>query len=317
MILVACANAGVDRTYLVPGFSLGGFHHPEETRTAAGGKGINVARVLRGLGDPVTVTGFVGGHSGRLIADELLALGARPQFVSAPGESRSCINIVDPLSGRCTRVDEWGPELDESHVEGLRRRWAELLPECELAIISGSAPPGAPASLYRDLALAAHRAQRPVVLDAHDEPLALALEAGPDVIKPNQEELEALAGRELGTVQEIVSAALSLTARGVGTVIASLAQRGAIAVTGDGECVMATPPAVEALNPVGGGDALVAGYAHAMRAGLPLDERLRWAVAAGTASTLTLGAAACGRDEVERLLPGVIISRLDRWGAEV
>ncbi len=312
MILVLCANAGIDRTYEVSNFAVGGFHHPGRVRVAAGGKGINVARALRSLGQAVTVTGFVGGGSGQFIEADLRELGAHPAFVRIAEESRLCINIVDPFNRQCTRVDELGPLVSPSEVKRLSTAWRRLLGDCQLAIISGSAPRGVPFHLYRDLVHAARQASRPIILDAHDEPLKLAIEVGPDVVKPNHEELEKLMRESLSIPDGIVKAGRELVDKGVKMVLVSLAEQGAIGVTAGAGIWRVEPPPIEVVNPVGGGDAMVAGLAAATIEGQPFGERLQWAVAAGTVSAQQFGAAACSRADVEALAAQVRLTRLDK-----
>jgi tagatose 6-phosphate kinase len=301
MILVLCANAGVDRTYEVPHYRLGGFHHPARAWIAPGGKGVNVGRVLSALGTQATITGFAGGIAGGFIESELEALGVRSAFVKVAGESRACINVIDSAAGVCTRLDECGLTVGEADVDRLRGLWQDLLPACSVAVISGSAPPGTPDTLYRDLVVAARQAGRPVVLDAHDAPLSAAIDAGPTAVKPNLEELEALVGRTLSVPGGVVEAGERLLGRGVGAAFISLAERGAIAVSAAGAW-WARAPQVTVINPVGGGDSMVAGLAEAIAGGQTVLDQLRRAVAVGTASMLQFGAGVCDAGEAERLV---------------
>ncbi len=312
MILVLCANAGMDFTCKVDGFAAGGFYHPHHVRRVAGGKGINVARALRRLGHTVTVTGFVGGATGRFVENDMQHLGVTSSFVHIRGESRLCLNIIDPSCGCCTRVDEPGPFVSPEEVQELAVTWRRLVGSCELAVISGSAPPGVPADFYHDLVSAAKRAACPLILDAHDELLACAVKAAPDVITPNRAELERLLHRRFATRGEIVQAACRLLEYGIKVVLVSLAQEGAVAATARGPAFYLRAPQVEVINPVGAGDVMVAGMAAAMVRNEPLEEQLRWAVAAGTAAVGQFGAGDCDPAQVMALLPRVQLTRLDK-----
>ncbi|MCD6359987.1 MAG: 1-phosphofructokinase, partial [Armatimonadetes bacterium] len=169
MITILCANAGVDKTYGIANFVAGGFYHPESVLTAAGGKGINVARVLSVLGVPNRVTGFAGGNNGRYLASQLLDSGSQPDFVSIAEESRVTITIVDRVQHTHTRVDEVGALVTPGEVDKLIARWRKLMGSTKMAVISGSAPRAVTKELYAELTDIARKARVPLILDAHDE----------------------------------------------------------------------------------------------------------------------------------------------------
>ncbi len=311
MITVLCANAGVDKTYEVENFAVGGFYHPRRTITAPGGKGINVARVLKTLGQPVVVTGFAGGNNGRFLTQHLRSSGIQADFVPIGEESRVVISIIDGAQGTQTRVDEVGPLVTPSEVDRLRRKWDRLLDRSDLAVIAGSAPRGVSLDLYGELVETARKKKAPLILDAHDELLARALSARPVVIKPNLSELQRLVNGQLSVPDGVVEAGKQLVGDGINVVVTSLGARGAIAVTDKHGIWWARPPKVKVVNSVGSGDALVAGFAAASMERKPFDERLRLAVAAGTANAATFGAGACSEQEISKLLPEVKLKRLD------
>ena len=127
MLLVMCANAGVDRTYEVEGYACGGFYQASAGHVSAGGKGINVARALHALGRQVVLTGFLGGFSGDFVHCELDRLGLAGEFSRIREESRTTITVVDRASGTVTRLDERGPEISEAEVELLCAQWEQRL----------------------------------------------------------------------------------------------------------------------------------------------------------------------------------------------
>lgn len=302
MLLVMCANAGVDRTYEVEGYTCGGYHRPHAGYVSAGGKGINVARALRALGRQVVVTGFLGGFSGDFVYCELDRLGLAGEFSRISGESRTTIAVVDRATGVVTRLDERGPEVSEEDVELLCAGWAELVGYASAAVISGNPPPGMSPEAYGRLTAAARRQGVPVLVDAHEEFLRQALPAAPDVISPNLAELSWLSGHPLEGMQEIVAYSRSLTEGGVGTVCTTLGARGAVVVTAHGEAFEVVAPEVEVVSPVGAGDCAVGGWLAAMEEGRDLRERGRWAVAAGAAACRHAAAAEITREEVEELV---------------
>jgi len=315
MVLVMCANAGIDRTYEVENFALGAYHTPRRFRADAGGKGVNVARSLRALGLEVALVGFAGGMSRQFIAGRLARQNIVTDLVPIGEDSRLCINIVDPVHKSQTRVDEVSPLVTPDEVARLKRQWWRLLERVELAIISGSAPRGVPFHFYAEMVFLAKQKQVRVILDARDQLLEAAIEAAPDVIKPNLAELERLIGSSLSVPEGVVEAGRALISRGIRTVIVSLGNRGAIFLTPDQGEYWAAPPEVEFVSSVGCGDAMVAGLAAATVRREPLEQRMRWAVAAGASAASTFGAALELKEDVEKLLPGVVVERLDQGTA--
>jgi len=290
LITVLCANAGVDKTYEVDNFAVGGYYHPAAMSTVAGGKGINVARVLQALDQPHVIAGFAGGNNGRFINRNLLDGGFRTDFVNIAEESRVTINIVDREQRTQTRVDEVGPLVTPTELGRLHDTWRKHLERSTLAIIAGSAPRGVNLELYGALIEAARPLKVPVILDAHDELLARAIDARPAVISPNLAELQRLVRRQLSVPDGVVRTATDLADQGISVVLVTLGARGAIAVTRSRGVWWARPPAIERVSSVGSGDAFVAGFAVASVQRKPTEERLRLAVACGAANAETFGA---------------------------
>ncbi|MBC7287723.1 MAG: 1-phosphofructokinase family hexose kinase [Armatimonadetes bacterium] len=317
MILVLCANAGVDRTYEVDNFAVGQYHHPHRQHVTAGGKGINVARTIRALGLKVTVTGFVGGVAARFIEHEIARIGARPAFVRIGEESRVCINIIDRHSRSQTRLDELGPLVTPSEVDRLRERWRVMLQEAKLAVISGSAPRGAPKDLYAELVDVCRGAGVPVILDARDELLAHALAAKPTVVRVNVSEAEGVVGRTLALPGGVYEVARQWVDWGVEEAIISFGAQGAIGVGRDGQAFWARPPEVEYVSGVGSGDAMVGGIAAAMYSGLSLLEQLRWGTACGAANAASFGACLFDRRAVHSYVSGVEVILLEPGGRPI
>ena len=314
MILVLSANAGLDRTYLVSNFTVGMYHHPRRFRVLPGGKGVNVARVLRQLGDEVIVTGFCGGHTGAALTSMLKADGVRTEFVRIAEDSRTCLNIVDETTKVQTQLDEVGPLVSPSELSQLSHQWGRLLQHAQMVVIAGSAPRGVPFDAYVDLIFTAKERKLPVILDVREPYLSPAVQAGPTVLKPNLNELNALAGSELSVPAGVAQAGRDLLRYGIKMVLASLGKQGAIAVTGEAGSWWAKPPQTDAVSDVGSGDAMVAGLVHASLSRVSLQARLRWAVAAGTVNAAQFGAGLCDRAEVEKLVEGVQVQPLTPEG---
>lgn len=285
MIATITLNSAIDRTYYVNGFAAGGVHRVARKIDEPGGKGNNVAKVARQLGSDVTASGFTAGGSGAFIEERLAERGIGADFVRIDGESRVCLNIVDETNGASTELLEAGPAVAPQDIERLKATVRALAARNRVVAMSGSLPPGAPASLYAELIGIVREAGALAFLDTSGAAFAAALPARPDAIKPNEQELAAWAGRESLSEEEVVAAALRLS-QDVPNVCVTLGGRGAIAVL-DGRVFRVTPPAIRAVNTVGCGDAFVAGLAVATARGVAPEERLRLAAAAAAANALS------------------------------
>jgi tagatose 6-phosphate kinase len=311
LITVLCANAGVDKTYEVPNFAVGGFYHPSAASTVAGGKGINVSRALMALHQVNTILGFSGGNNGRFIAADLMEADLKADLVNIAEESRVTINIIDRTQHTQTRVDEVGPLVTPTEVRRLRDRWARNLRGSTMGIIAGSAPRGVNLDLYAELVEIARSMKKPVFLDAHDELLARAVAAGPTVITPNLSELQRLVGRQLSVPEGIIATGTELLEEGIRVVLVTLGARGAIGMTPSSGIWWARSPSVERVSSVGCGDAFVAGFAVGSMERRPFEERLRLAVACGAANAETFGAGNITAARVAELEADVTLDRLD------
>lgn len=306
MFVCVNANAAIDKTVVVRNFTLDRIHRPEQVVQLPGGKGINGARALQTLGEQAHVVGWAAGYAGQFIAAGLQAEGLPAEWGWCPGESRTCLSIVDPLRGGVTELYESGPAVPAAQLEELRALVARLAPGAAFVTLTGSLPPGVPADFYADLARSAAAAGAPVALDCGGEALRLGLESGClTLIKPNQAELEALLGRTFHNLEECRQAALDTSTRYGTLVVLSLGAQGAVAARA-GETWLARPPALEVVSAVGSGDSLLAGLAQGLAQGLPLPEALRRGVAAGSANALSVGAGRFTRAEFEQVLAGVV-----------
>lgn len=310
MIVTVTLNAAVDKTYKVENFALDRVHRPSEEITVAGGKGINVARVLKELGQKPVATGFVGGANGRIITLGLDDEGILHEFVQVHGESRLCIAVVDPTNGTQTEVNENGPGVNENELGELRRRLSKLLRKADYLVLSGSAPPGVPDDFYAEAIGMAHSAGIRTVLDASGNHLQHGIKAMPFMVKPNEVELSAIVGRELLTLEEIINAAKDLAGTGIPVVVVSLGRSGGIIT--DGERVWhARPPEIKFISAVGSGDAMVAAIIDGIIHNLDLPDCLRIGTAAGAGNAASYGAGFVKKEQIDRLLDGVVVEELD------
>jgi tagatose 6-phosphate kinase len=275
----------------------------------AGGKGVNVSRVLQTLGTESVATGFLGGHTGLEVRERLIAEGIRDAFVTVEGESRLCLKILDTKARTQTEVNEAGPVVTTEEQGAFRERFGLLMNDVSTVALCGSLPPGVPPEFISDLVkLAKDRGVRTVV-DTSGEALRLALEEAPDIIKPNAFEVSELLGREIETIGEAADAGREILRLGVHLVAITMGRCGAVIVDQSGAW-FATPPEVEFRSAVGSGDAFVAAMIHVLQDGrLPADA-LRYATAAGAANAASYGSGVVERHTVENLVPRVTVTPL-------
>ena len=310
MITTITLNPAVDKLYLVDGITEGTVMRVQQVLNTAGGKGLNVSRVARQLGQEVTALSFAGGENGDFLIRELEDSGISCNFVPVSGQTRCCINIRDSRTGRHTEFLEPGQPVAEEAFQALLRRYEAVLPQTKVVTISGSTPKGTPDNFYATLIQMAHRAGVPVILDTSGTTLSRALAAKPTMIKPNREELAALAGIDPDNTAAILRFARQLCRDGIGQVVVSLGSEGAILVT-ESFALRGIAPKVEAVNTVGCGDSMVAGFAVAMARGLCPEDALRLAMACGAANATDLRTGWVDPAKTEEYLPQCKTERID------
>jgi 1-phosphofructokinase len=275
-------------------------HRVSSVTVEPGGKGINVARVAHAAGHQVRAILPAG------LSDPILhgldALRVPYRTVPLAAGVRTNLTLTEP-DGTTTKINEPGPSLDAESIEKLAHLLVLESERADWVVLSGSLPPGVPAGWYADLV----RALRPwgcrIAVDTSDAPLlALAAQfpdAAPDLLKPNSEELAQLTGADpelleaaaaAGDPSACVEAARTLLDRGVAAVMATLGGAGAVLVTADGAW-HASPPPITLRSTVGAGDSSVAGYVLAHTRDLNAPDRLRLAVAYGSAAASLAGTA--------------------------
>jgi 1-phosphofructokinase/tagatose 6-phosphate kinase len=313
VILTVTLNAAIDRTVAVPNFRLGHRHRAVESRTVAGGKGINVARALSLLGRPVIATGFAGGPTGTRVLEQLREESVLTDFTRIAGETRINLAVIDPTSGEQTEINERGPAVSPEEVERFFERIRYLASGARICVLAGTLPPGAGDDLYARLVddLRGHGVT--VVLDAEGGAMLSGLRAGASVVTPNEREAEELVGQEFADRGDLVHGLSELVRLGAGEA-AITRPDGCVAVVGEGAERRFLEVRTEPLDPVstvGSGDAFLAGYVAARFDDRPAGECLAYGVACGAESTQHFGAGVIDRVQVERLLPEVEVHDLE------
>lgn len=276
-------NPAIDRNVTVDRLVFEDRAYILASNKSAGGRGINASSVLRSFGAETLAIATCGGKSGRLL-EEFLTRGEFPfSLVRIRQEIRSNMTVAD-RQGLAVKLNEKGPTLSPAEISRLERTVRGSLRGADWLMLCGSLPPGVPADFYARLIHYAHKIDVPVLLDADGEALEAALEEEPTVVTPNQQEAERLLSRALITRSHFFEAVERIRAMGAKSIILSLGARGALAADSTGKAVEVVPPRVDALCPIGAGDALAAAFVWATTQKHDFAEAVRWGVAAGTAS---------------------------------
>jgi 1-phosphofructokinase/tagatose 6-phosphate kinase len=313
MIVTVTVNAAIDKSLSVPNFLPGRRHRTVEQRTMAGGKGVNIARTLKALGQPVIATGFAGGATGTQIVERLTEESILNDFVRIREESRTNTSVLDPTTGEQTEINERGPSVSEREVELFHDKLLYLARGAAIVVFAGSLPRAVEPEIYATLIREVERMEVTTVIDTDGEPLRQAVRAEPDVVSPNMLEAEELVGHEFAGQQE-----RSLVVRE----IAALGAREAIMTVPDGcfaQILVDGRPSmrrarIDQREPIakrGSGDAFLAGYVAARYEGRAPDQCLRFGVACGAESTARMGAGLIDPREARRLMGDVELSPVE------
>ena len=308
MIYTITLNPALDRTLWVERIRADDSNRIKKEERYAGGKGIDVSRVLTMLGVGSTALGFVGGFTGAELEGRLLNEGISCDFIRISGETRTNIIMNDMSTGGQSVFGASGPVIEPYELMQMIHK-VEGLEHPEMVIISGSIPPGVHPKIYRKIIEIAKNRNAKVILDADGEALVEGTQAFPDIIKPNIHELSRLVGVELKELDDIIDAARSVQKKGIGLLLVSMGAKGLLLI-GERESYHAAHPEVIVKNTIGAGDSAVAGFVYALTESKSLKEALAYAVAAGTATTLMPGTALCCKDDFLRLLPAVHVREL-------
>jgi 1-phosphofructokinase len=269
-------NPAIDQTARVPNFTAGRVNRVEWEQADAGGKGVNVASFLADAGLPVAATGLLGSGNVEPFVELFARKGIADRCVRLPGRTRVNVKIVDPILYEVTDINFPGLSPRPEDLMTLTETIDALCDDTDWFVLSGSVPAGVPSATYADLVTRLKGRGKTVVLDASGTPFAEAISHGPDIVKPNIDELAELVGRPLSGHPEVVAAARALIEGGVGLVAVSMGADGALFVERDA-VVLATPPTIEVKSTVGAGDAMVAGIVTGTLRGLDLAARARLA----------------------------------------
>ena len=307
MITTVTLNPMLDKTVTVDALRRGAITRASAVSMVVGGKGVNVSRQLRLLGEETVATGFIGGEVGSLLERLLDGEGIPHRFVRTAGMTREGITYLEP-EGTTTSVFEPPGAVTPVEAERLLEECRSLAGKSDWVVCSGSSPGPAADDVFRAIVAECRSRGIPVVLDSYGTSLARAVESRPDCLKPNREEFEQTFGARLSSVSEMAAAARGLVAGGIRYSLITDGARPFAAADAGGAWIV-TPPHVEVVDPTGSGDSMIAGILYGLRKSWPFSECLAFGAAAGGANARVREVAASTLGDIMSLLPGVTVKR--------
>ncbi|MCL2740483.1 MAG: 1-phosphofructokinase family hexose kinase [Oscillospiraceae bacterium] len=303
----------MDKIHFIDDFEVGTMRRSAKTVVSPGGKGVNVAKVASALGSGTHAVGFAAGHYGEWLEGSLREWGVGTTFIKVPGEVRTNVNVIDRARGTETEVIESGPEISGSDRLALLAEVERLLSGSDRArtvlICTGGYPLGIPDDFYATLIGLANGLGVRSILDTSGEALRRGVAARPFMVKPNMRELSHMVGYTPGTLRDVAESARSLLGAGPKVVAASMGKDGVLVVS-DRYGFAALPPELEAVNTIGSGDAMVAGFAVALGRGYCMRKAIRLATACAASNCMHEEIGLVDRPEVERLSRDVGVDSL-------
>lgn len=308
MIYTITLNPALDRSIWINRTTPDDCNRIEKEQLHAGGKGIDVSRILTSFGVKNKALGFVGGFAGEELEGMLINEGIICDFVKISGRTRTNIIINDMTSGNQTLYNARGPEISAYELMQIIHQVKDL-EHPEFVILSGSLPGGVNPEIYRKIIEISKNKGAKVVLDTDGEALRIGMQGCPTIIKPNIHELSRIAGRPLETLEAIIQLAKEMRVEGPELILVSMGSDGMLMVCEQGQ-FLAKPPAVEVKNTIGAGDSAVAGFIHGLTTSDDLKQALKYAVASGTATILQTGTAVCKQEDFHALLAQITVERV-------
>lgn len=300
MILCIGTTPAAQRVMIFPRIIVDEVNRATTTLDGAAGKSVNVAKVLKTLGEHPLTIGFLGKSLGDQLRQDLLRRGIQDELLPVPAPARQCITLIDQDAGTVTELVEESRSVPPEFYVQLTERIRSLLPGAKAVIMSGSLTPGAPVDFYRRCTDMAHVAGALPVVDAQGAPLAEALKARPALVKPNRRELAATLGRELTDQASVCAGLREMHEGGAGRVVVTAGAEPVLAFDGS-KIWKVFSPVIQPLNPIGSGDAFTAALIWRLLKGEELGEACRWGAAAGAANALSPMPGDLQRKDVERL----------------
>lgn len=309
MIITVTMNPAIDKTVDIEHLERGGLNRITHVEQDAGGKGINVSKTISKLGGESIAIGFVAGNAGQIIENVMNEWGIKNDFIQISGETRTNTKVFEP-TGELTELNEPGPVAEEKDVQALLDKLESYAKEDTLFVLAGSIPRGVEKDIYYQIIERVHKKGAKVLLDADGELFTKALEAGPDMIKPNRVELEQYAGIDyVASEQELLEIARKMMEKGIDTVAVSMGKSGAIFLKEDYQ-VRCPGLKVKAHSTVGAGDAMVAALSYSWDQKMSSEDTVKMCMAVSAGAVTTIGTKPPTRDVVDSLIEQVKIETI-------
>lgn len=309
MIVTVTMNPAIDKTIDVEILERGGLNRIQHVELDVGGKGINVSKTIHEIGGSSIVTGFVAGNTGKMIENVMDEWNIQRDFIEVSGETRTNTKVFEK-QGDLTELNEPGPTVQEADMHELLEKLNGYANENTLFVLAGSVPYGVDKDIYKRIIEMVHEKGARVLLDADGELFTIAMEAKPDIIKPNRMELEQYAGMDyIASEQELIHIAEGLMEDGIGTVVVSMGKSGAIFLQ-DGYRVKCPGLRVKAHSTVGAGDAMVAALSYAWDQKMSSEDTVKLCMAVSAGAVMTIGTKPPSREIVDSLMEQVVIETI-------
>lgn len=304
MIITVTMNPAIDKTVEIEQLVPNGLNRIQKVEYDAGGKGINVSKTIHELGGESLAMGFLGGNAGKTIENVLTSWNISHDFIWVEGETRTNTKVFEK-SGGVTELNEPGPVIREDQVEELIQKICDHTDKDTLVVLAGSIPAGVDKKIYATITERVHEKGGSVLMDADGELFRNALKASPDIIKPNQVELEEYIGADYKlSMEELKDLAEKFQETGIRTVAISMGKAGAMIVR-DKFAARCPAVSVKAHSTVGAGDAMVAALAYSWDKKLGEEETVRLCMATSAGAVTTVGTKPPARKVVDELIPQV------------
>ncbi len=309
MIYTVTLNPALDRTIEVKGLIKDDVNRILREARYAGGKGIDVSRVIKELGGESIALGFIGGYDGLELEGRLINEGVLCDFTRIGGETRTNVIIYNHTDKTQIMLNAAGPQITPTEIGLFFQKIRSIPRDTEFVVVSGSVPPGVNTNIYAQIITTLRGEGIRVALDADGDLLRQGCKATPFLIKPNIHEFQRLTGLSSQRVEDLLGEARRLVETGIEIVLISMGAQGMMGVKRD-EAYRSIPPQVEVGSQVGAGDSAVAGFIYAVTRGMDFKESLTMATAAGTAAVMTPGTELARRKDIERIKGEVKIEPL-------
>ncbi|RKD32079.1 1-phosphofructokinase [Thermohalobacter berrensis] len=307
MVITVTLNPALDKTIQINNFTIDSVNRVNSVRLDAGGKGINVSKVIKELGGYSIAVGLIGGKNGQFIKKYLDNLGIENDFIELDSETRTNIKIIDPVNQTNTDINESGPVISEDSLKLIKDTIMKYATEDNVIVFSGSVPKGVGKNIYKDLILDSKKRGAKTILDTEGELFLEGIKSGPYLVKPNIHELEKAFKITLRDKKDIVNISKEIIRYGVNYVVVSLGSKGSIFVSKDIAGYI-DGIKVNVKSTVGAGDSMVAALALALDRNDPFEEGMKLAAATSTASVMTEGSQTGRIEDVKKILNKIRIN---------